>query len=68
MLLGLYLICGMPVLVDPCQTRRARPLVFVPQASKSAARDIHAPNLYARPHARTHVRAQTKDVQCGTVN
>ena len=73
MLLGLYLICGMPVLVDPCQPRLARPLKVVPKASTSSARDMHAPNLHActptrmparpartpaRPPARTHARAR----------
>jgi hypothetical protein len=60
MLLGLYLICGMPVLVDPCQPRLARPLIVVSQASKSAACDAHAPNLPARPHDRTHARTHAR--------
>ena len=60
MLLGLYLICGMPVLVDPCQPRLARPLIVVSQASKSAACDAHAPNLPARPHDRTPARPHAR--------
>ena len=60
-ILGLYLVCGMPVLVDPRQARLARPLIGdAPSVSLSVYADMRATKRArarddaARTHARTH--------------